>query len=97
MVTDEHSTTGTSGSIPPQIARNSACGICRQGQLRPLLTLSANLDSCGFPIDVFEVQADDFTRPQTKPSQQEQNGIITSPQACASIAMAENCSHLCRR
>jgi len=66
---DEHSTTGASGPTSTQVTRNRACGIRWQWQLRPLSTFPAHCDSFIFPINIFEIETDDFARAQTKPSQ----------------------------
>lgn len=97
LISEEHSTTGASRPIMAQITRNGSCDIRRERQLRPFSTFPAHRDSCVFPIDIFEVESDDFTRPQAKPREQKQDGVIASSHRRASVAMMQNLPYLSGR
>ena len=73
-----------------QITRDGSCDIRRERQLRPFPTFPAHRDSRVFPIDIFEVESDDFTRPQTKSREQKQDGVIASSHRRASVAMMQD-------
>ena len=66
----------------------------RQRKLRPFPTFSAHRDSCVLPIDIFEVESDDFTSPQTKPREQKEDSVIASSRRRASVAMMQHLPHL---
>jgi len=94
LIAEEHSTTGASRPIMAQITRKGSCDIRRERQLRPFSTFPAHGDSRVFPIDIFEVESDDFTRPQAKPREQKQDGVIASSHRRASVAMMQEPPYL---
>jgi hypothetical protein len=46
---------------------------------------AADDDLAGPPADVVKLQRDDFSSPQTEPSKQEQNRLISAPTECRSV------------
>jgi hypothetical protein len=69
VITDENPAAGTSRAVAVQILRYGMAHVCRQRQLCPYSTFSADRDPSALPIDVLKVQSHDFARPETKSSQ----------------------------
>ena len=63
---NEYTATSTTWTISAQILHDGSRGIGGQRQLFLLAAFPAHCDACVFPINVFQIEPDYFTRPQPK-------------------------------
>jgi hypothetical protein len=73
-----------------QIQGKSFTYIRRQGKLIPAPSFRSNGDPRIFPIDVFEIQGNDFAGPETESGQQKQNRVIAFSDRSFSIAAIQH-------
>jgi hypothetical protein len=97
VVTDENSATRTSRAVAVQILRDGLADVCRQRQLCPYCTFSADRDPSALPIDVLKIQSSDFACPKTKSCQQKQDGIIASTSGGRLVAAVQHSLNFNRR
>jgi hypothetical protein len=94
MLANEQTTTRTAGTSPPQVGGDRFSNLRRQRHVSPLSAFTAYRQTTLFPIDVIERHGHNFARPQTEPSQQQQDRIVTPAHRRASIAAREHLLHL---
>jgi hypothetical protein len=75
---NEHPTNRTAGAVSAQIGGNGFSHIDWQGHEDGLATLAANGYQAFLPIDVLQVQPDNFAGSKSKPGKQQQNRVVPS-------------------
>ena len=97
---DEHIAAGTPRPVILQITRNGLAHVDRQWQPRPALAfVRTNSDLRVSPVNVLQLQRDNFSRAKTKPGEKQQDGIIApadggrqvAPLSTRSTASAGRC------
>jgi hypothetical protein len=96
MTANEEASAGTSRPGAVNITDDSPCDICGQRKLCPS-PFSIDGDQTVLPVNIFKVEPDNFSCPQTEPGKQEKNGVVPSPQCCAPVTMTQDSPHLRRR
>jgi hypothetical protein len=69
-----------------QVVGKGLANIGRQRQFGPPSALTANCDLAQLPIDIFEIQANDFGGAEPKSGKQHQNGVITPSARIAPVS-----------
>ncbi len=87
---NEHSSAGTRRATVAQVERKGFTYIDWQGQLSPAPTFRADGNPCLLPVDVSQVQCDDFASTQAQSGQQEQNRIIASSDGSPSVTAIQH-------
>jgi hypothetical protein len=82
------------GTSPPQVGGDRFSNLRWQRHVSPLSAFTAHRQTTLFPIDVIERHGHNFARPQTEPSQQQQDCIIAPAHRRAPITAREHLLHL---
>lgn len=91
---NEYSSGGRTRSIMTQIGGQRRANVRWQRQRSRLPALSANEDLPGTPVDIVQIQPNDFTSPYTEPGEQKQKGMIPPAGRSFSIATFQNAFHV---
>jgi hypothetical protein len=87
---NKHPTRFARGTIHAQIGCERLTDIHRQGHPVVQQTLTANEDLAGPPVEVIELESNDFPSTETEAGEQEKDGVIAAAGRCLTVTATEH-------
>jgi hypothetical protein len=92
-VAQEYPTRGATRPVRVKIIRKGDADIGQQGKVCPAATLATDSDDAVVPIEVLQIQLDNFAGSQAQTGKQKQNGIVPPPEWGLLILLSKNLLH----
>ena len=91
---NENSSRSRTRSVAAQIGSQRRADVRGQWQRGRLSALPPNADLPGTPVDIIQVQTNNFTGPYAEPREQKQNGIVPTADGSLLVAALQNAFHV---